>query len=469
MKQKEPLELNLTITNNSASNQVCSLFGANFTLLLPKSVISNILVGPGPRRMDFNPVNNSMYAVNPTSNSVSVINCITNTAGVQILTPTSPRFIAYNSLNNTMYVSCFTSQDVSVIDCSTNTVINTIAIGKDVQGIAYNVIDNTMYVCASNTNDITVIDCSNDSIVTAIPSTGTFTGTITYNQQMNRMYATNLTSHDVSVVDCDTNTVISLISTGALSTPNTLAYNSLNNTMYVTLSGLKYISIIDCVTNAITSTIEVGTSPRGITYDRANNNMYVNNFSDGNCMIVNCASNTILATITLGASPEGIKFNPTNNNVYSAVTGITTISVIGDSVSIVPAYNVPYSQVLRDSATHPFTVGQIRMVSTNNSQVVQNMSILSQNIYGSSRTEPLTMEDQVSEYQYQAGIAKTNQEFDITGNVGFSFTILPNTIVVCTISIKQIIRMPTRFDSSTIKSYPIASMLAPINLQLLEK
>lgn len=464
-QRKEPLELNFTITNNSTSPQVCNLFGANFTILPPKSVIKNIFIAPGPRELAFNPITNTMYTANTASNSVSVVNCFTNTVGVQILTPVNPRFIAYNSLSNKMYVSCITSQDIQVIDCSTNTVVNVIPIGTDVEGIDYDSINNRMYVCSSNTNDVTVINCFNDTILTIIPSTGTFTLEIAYNQQMNRMYVTNAGSNNVTVIDCTTNTVISTIPLPALSIPFAIAFNTLNNTMYVTLSGLKNVSIIDCYTNTLISTIGVGLAPRGITYDRANNNMYVNNQTDGTTMIVSCASNTILATIAVGASPQGIKFNPINNNVYSSVVGISTLAVIGNALEIVPGYNVPYAQVLRDSATHPFTVGQVRVVSSNNSQVTQNMSILSTNIYGSSRQEPLLMEDQVSEYQYQPGIARTLQEFDITGNVGVSFNVFPMTVVVCTISIKKIIRMPTRFDSNTIRSYPIEQVSTAIMIE----
>ena len=463
--QKEPLELNFTITNNSLSTQLCELFGANFTVLPPKSVLAYMVSALLPTQMDFNPVTNTIYAVNPTANSVSVFDCATNTTGVQILTPISPRAIAYNSLSNQMYVSCFSSKDVQVIDCATNTVVNVISLGAAApQGIAYNIIDNTMYVCGFNTNDVIVIDCYTD-IVTATLSVGTGPFSVTYNQQMNRVYVGNATSKDISVVDCDTNTVTGLITT-ITDAPSIMAHNTLNNTLYVSISAKDELTIVDCLTNTTISSIALGTSttPRGISYDRANNNMYVANVGSGNCMIISCASNTILSTITTGSSTRGAKFNPINNNVYvSNIAGLSTgISVIGNSIDIVPAYNVPYAQVLRDSATHPFTVGQIRMTSTNNSQVIQNMSIVSQNIYGSSKTEPLTMEDTVSEYQYQAGIAKTKKEFDITGNVGVSFNILAQTVVVCTVSIKKIIRMPTRFDSSIVRNYPIQAESTPI-------
>lgn len=132
-------------------------------------------------------------------------------------------------------------------------------------------------------------------------------------------------------------------------------------------------------------------------------------------------------------------------------------------ITVTPAYGVDYTQVLRDSATHPFTVGQIRMYSTTNvDQVQQNMSIISTNIYGEERVEPMPMEDQVSEYQFQPGIAITTKEFNITGNVGFALRMLPLTRVFCTISIKKIIRLPTRFDSSTIRKYPIYGSSKPI-------
>jgi len=157
--------------------------------------------------------------------------------------------------------------------------------------------------------------------------------------------------------------------------------------------------------------------------------------------------------------PLEINLTITNKDVVAknvVLYGANFFKGLPPLITVVPAFGVDYTQVLRDSATHPFTVGMIRMYSTTTvAQVQQSMSIVSTNIYGEERIEPMPMEDEVSEYQYQPGIARTTKQFDITGNVGFRLGMLPLTRVICTVSVKKIIRMPTRFDSRTIRSYPI--------------
>jgi hypothetical protein len=148
-----------------------------------------------------------------------------------------------------------------------------------------------------------------------------------------------------------------------------------------------------------------------------------------------------------------------NNVVLFGANFFKTLPLL---ITVQPLNNVSYLRVLRDSATHPFTVGQIRVLSNNVNQVQQNMLIDTTNIYGNRRQVPILMEDQVSEYQFQPTIARSKQQFDITGNVGVILNVLPLTRLVLTITIKKIIRMPTRFDSSIIKNYPIFDGFKPI-------
>lgn len=156
-----------------------------------------------------------------------------------------------------------------------------------------------------------------------------------------------------------------------------------------------------------------------------------------------------------------------NNDVIAksvVLFGANFFKALPPLIVVLPLNSVKYLQVLRDSATHPFTVGQLRVVSANLNQVQQNMLIISNNIYGERKNDPIYMEDQLSEYQFQPTIVKTKQEFNITGNVGIGLNMLPLTRLVITVSIKKIIRMPTRFDSNTMRSYPIQESSIPITI-----
>lgn len=109
----------------------------------------------------------------------------------------------------------------------------------------------------------------------------------------------------------------------------------------------------------------------------------------------------------------------------------------GATITITPAYNVSYAQILRDTAISPFTIGMIRMQSSNTSQVTQGITVVSTNIYGATAQDPINMVTAISEYQYNNQIARTSKAFDITGDVYYSFPVLASTTVTVSVYTKK--------------------------------
>ena len=108
------------------------------------------------------------------------------------------------------------------------------------------------------------------------------------------------------------------------------------------------------------------------------------------------------------------------------------------TITVTPDFGVSYVQILRDTSVSPFTVGQVRMqCAANAAQVTQGLSIVSTNIYGDASTKSVNMVTNISEYQQQLTIARSTKPFDITGDVYFSFTVLPSTTVTVTVYIKN--------------------------------
>lgn len=107
------------------------------------------------------------------------------------------------------------------------------------------------------------------------------------------------------------------------------------------------------------------------------------------------------------------------------------------TITITPDYSVSYPQVLRDTAINPFTVGMIRMQSSNTSQVTQGITVVSTNIYGATASDPINMVTAISEYQYNNQIARSTKSFDLTGDVYFSFPVLASTTVTVSVYTKK--------------------------------
>ena len=100
---------------------------------------SPIPVGKNPVAIAFDPVHNRMYVANEFSNTISVINITTNTVvGPPIPDGrNNPLAIAFDPVHNRMYVANELINTVLVIDTTTNTVVGSISVGNSHQGIAF--------------------------------------------------------------------------------------------------------------------------------------------------------------------------------------------------------------------------------------------------------------------------------------------------------------------------------------------
>ena len=143
-----------------------------------------------------------------------------------------------------------------------------------------------------------------------------------------------------------------------------------------------------------------------------------------------------------------INFTIVNSNTTASQTCVlfgsniylnTSVSNFGSGagITITPDYSVAYSQVLRDTGSAPFTIGKVRMQSTNTAQVTQGLTVVSTNIYGESAQKPVSMITSISAYQQQLTIAESETSFDVTGNVYFSFPVLAGVTLTCTVYIQS--------------------------------
>ncbi|CKP63613.1 PE_PGRS family protein [Mycobacterium tuberculosis] len=114
--------------------------------------------------MAVNPGGN-IYVTNQGSNTVSVIDPVTNTVTGSITDGNGPSGVAVSPVTGLVFVTNFDSNTVSVIDPNTNTVTGSIPVGTGAYGVAVNPGGN-IYVTNQFSNTVSVID----------PATNTVTG-----------------------------------------------------------------------------------------------------------------------------------------------------------------------------------------------------------------------------------------------------------------------------------------------------
>jgi YVTN family beta-propeller protein len=111
------------------------------------------------------------YVTNNGSNSVSVIDIVTNTVIATIPVGVNPAGVAISPDGTRAYVanSSFLHNTVSVIDIVTNTVIATIPVGQVPAGIAVAPDGGRTYVTNVYPNTVSIIDTATNTLVSTIP------------------------------------------------------------------------------------------------------------------------------------------------------------------------------------------------------------------------------------------------------------------------------------------------------------
>ncbi|MFA5247573.1 MAG: YncE family protein, partial [Candidatus Micrarchaeia archaeon] len=205
------------------------------TYLANPTVIATISVGTRPYAIAVMPNGKYVYVTNSNSNTVSVIDPITNAVVKSISVGVSPYGVAVSPSGAYAYVSNLQSKSVSVIDTSSNEVVSTINTVDQPYGIAFSPSGALVYVANNAGKVVTVIDTSSNAVASTIPL-GNNVHDIAVMPNGKFAYVTNAAS-TVYVIDTSTKTVVKNITvdsgpTGIAITPNG-AY------AYVTTSGPK--------------------------------------------------------------------------------------------------------------------------------------------------------------------------------------------------------------------------------------
>src|SRR5260221_5236799 len=287
------------------------------------------------------------YIANTGSNTVSVINTVTNTVVATIPVGLVPQAVAVSPNGHTVYVTNNSPNNlfvipgsVSVINTQTNTVIDSL-IAPAASGVAVGP-DGTVYVTTEHSNmgfllsssapeiqvgsfpsgvavspDGTMVYVANpvDNTVSVINTTPLFQDVVatvavgispnglSVSPDGSRVYVANAGS--VSVINTTSNTVIATIPTGGgpaggiLVTPD-------GSRVYVAGGQANIVSVINTATNAVVATIPVSGGPLGVSVTPDGSRVYVTDNQANNVSVINTATNTIVATIPVGHSPSSV-------------------------------------------------------------------------------------------------------------------------------------------------------------------
>jgi YVTN family beta-propeller protein len=284
---------------------------------------------PLERALCANSQDNKLYCTNGGDESVTIIDCASDTVIATVPAGRSNCLLCYNPQRNKVYCACNAffrrgyDTTMTVIDGTSNSVTATIPIGLAPRALCYNPENDE--ICCSYGGGVAVIGGWADSVITRVPIGPT--GDLCHNHLNNKVYCSSLDSNNVVVIDGVTDSVLAVVAVG--SQPGALCYNPENNKVYCTGAGL---TVIDGAGDTVLTTVDVGGDI--LCYDSQNNSVYCANSGTGVVAVIGGAADSVVCTIGVGDGPVALCHNPLRNRVYVANRSSLNISVIRDTVGV---------------------------------------------------------------------------------------------------------------------------------------
>lgn len=288
------------------------------------------------------------YVANSDSDTVSVINTLTNKVIATVPVAYQPSGVAVSPDRTKVYITTRNSV-VSVINTASNTAVAPISVGFKPWGVSFTPDGTKAYVV--NVNDgngsISVIDTASSTVSSTI-SVGNWPWAVAFKPDGTTAYVTvDYSSNppvlgNVLAINTATNAVVATIPVGI--GPFAVVVAPDGKKAYVTnnspSSSIGSVSVINTVTNSVVTSIPVGNTPWGLAITPDGSRVYVSNENPsgaGSVSVIDTFTNSVLATVPVGSYPTGVSITPQGDRVYVVNDLSQTVSVIATARNAVVA------------------------------------------------------------------------------------------------------------------------------------
>ena len=278
------------------------------------------------------------------------------------------------------YITNYWSNSVSVINTISNVVVATITVGINPSGVGVSYDGSIVYVNNSGSNSVNVITTSNNTVLTTIP-VGTQPNLLALSPDGTKLYVANSQSNNLSIINTASNTVIATVTVG--NSPGTICVSPDGMRVYVSNYNNNTVSVINSLLNTVIATIFVGTNPQGVNVSPDGTKLYVANGGSNTVNVINTSNYSIIATITVGNYPNQIIVSPDGTKLYVANLIGNTVSVINTSnnavVSTIYLVASPWGMDISPDGTRLYitssTTNELKVISTLNNTLIATIPV----------------------------------------------------------------------------------------------
>ena len=287
------------------------------------SVLAEIPVGDNPRTLSFTPDSKTVVVANHGSATLSKVNLNQTVEVTQYPVGSMPYGVVTDGVH--AFVTEFGLGTVSIIDLMTGELLTRIPVDAFPTGLALSRDGQRLLVTHFFTGRLTVINQQAAAVLGTI-STGSDTnlsqfvvlsvdGSLAYVPQTRfnvgntaRLFDTTVFPV-VNLLDIDDlkllprNRITLDTADEPVNMPFSVALSPDGKTLYVANAGSDDVSVIDLNTNQGLAHISVGSNPRGIAVSPDGSHVYVNNVLDGNLSVIDTDTLTVTNLVTVTNIP----------------------------------------------------------------------------------------------------------------------------------------------------------------------
>jgi YVTN family beta-propeller protein len=207
-------------------------------------------VGDAPLGLAVDEAGQRIFVANSRSNTVSVIDALTQQVIATLAIGSKPNAVAYNPNNSRLCVSLENSGRVAIFDATVNQAhsypqLALVTVGGRPGASAADPVSNCFYVVCADTDEVTIIG-PNHTVIKRLVG-GDFPIALAIDVDRRRLYVAHHFSHDLVVIDVATNRIVTTVPiTADVSGPAPchVAVNPVTNRLYFANLGSSNLAVM---------------------------------------------------------------------------------------------------------------------------------------------------------------------------------------------------------------------------------
>jgi YVTN family beta-propeller protein len=280
--------------------------------------------------MLWNPVNNKVYFANPGENTISIVDCASDSIVATIDSRGEyPHIMCYSGDGRVYVVNEW--EGVTVIDPWGDSVRTVVPVGHNPWTVCCDYADNKVYVGMWGGDPVKVIDVDTDSVVDSV-AVGFPYQSVSWNERHNKVYVSSFDDSHAAVIDCAADTVLKIMTVSASGLGQAYC-DSVNDKVYFAGSDISYLWILNPATDSFYKYLYVGAV--GLMVDNGRpgtaHRLYSAGEASNEVVVVGGTSDSVLRRISTRSQPYGLAWDPVHSWVYASNSSGMCITVLRDT------------------------------------------------------------------------------------------------------------------------------------------